>query len=1172
MHDPRGHTRPVASGAQHPFLDALAERILVFDGAFGTWMQGQDLGPDDFGGEQLEGCNEQLVLTRPDLVTQMHEGFFAAGVDAVETATFGAFPLVLNEYGIADETFELNRHAAELARAVASDCSTPDRPRFVIGSMGPGTRLPSLGQIPYTELRDGYQLQVEGLLAGGVDVLLVETVYDLLQAKAAINGARAAMHTAGVLLPLMVQVTVETTGRMLVGSEIGAALTALEAMQPDVIGMNCATGPAEMTEHLRYLAQHARTYLSALPNAGLPSVVDGHTHYDLTPQDLAVAHERFVDEFGLNIVGGCCGTTPEHLATVVSRLGRDRAPVVRSPEHEPGCSSIYSHVPFHQELAYLAVGERTNANGSRKFRDAMLESDWDTCVQMAREQVKEGAHVLDVCVDYVGRDGTIDMDEIAGRFATQASLPLVFDSTEPPVVEAGLRHHGGKAILNSANHEEGEAVGKRMDRVFGLAREYGAAVICLTIDEEGQARTADWKLRVAHRIYDIATERYGLEPTDLIFDALTFPLSTGDDDLRHDAMETIEAIRRIKTELPGASTILGLSNVSFGLKPAARHVLNSVFLHECRAAGLDAAIVHAARIVPLNRVDERQREVALDLIYDRRRPDYDPLIEFMALFDGVEAGAIEKEDRSGWPVSERLSHRIIDGDRDGLEDDLAEALTSLSALEIVNDVLLDGMKVVGELFGSGEMQLPFVLQSAETMKSAVAFLEPYMEKADAAGKGTVVLATVKGDVHDIGKNLVDIILTNNGYMVYNLGIKVAITEMIDKALEVDADAIGMSGLLVKSTLIMRENLEELNTRGLADRVPVLLGGAALTRNYVERDLRGVYEGRVFYGKDAFEGLRTMDTLMAGKRSGALDPAFGREAGGRQLPPRKSARDAAEPPVEIPARSAVAADAKIFTPPFVGSRVAKGISIDEIAAYINETALFRNQWQFRPEKGGNENDDEFKARIRPTLREQLGVAKQESLLVPAAVWGYFAVNAEGNDLVVWKDDTRTQEWLRFSFPRQHKAPFLCIADFFRPAESGAADYAAFHVVTMGARASAREQELFAADRYQEYLLLHGLSVEMTEALAELWHRRIREEWGFADEDGPSLAGLFRQQYRGSRYSWGYPACPDLDDQVKVAELLETDRIGVTITEEFHLVPEQSTSAIIVPHPEAKYFVA
>ena len=882
MPDPRNTERPVSSGATHPFLDALQERVLVFDGAFGTFMQGQDLGPDDFGGEALDGCNEHLVLTRPDLVEKMHDEFFTAGVDAVETATFGAFPLVLKEYAIADKTFEINRRAAEIAREVAAAHAGDGRPRFVVGSIGPGTRLPSLGQIRYADLRDGYQAQVEGLLAGGLDVLLIETVYDLLQAKAAINGARRAMAKAGVLLPLMVQVTVETTGRMLVGSEIGAALTAMEAMQPDAIGMNCATGPPEMTEHLRYLAQHARTFLSALPNAGLPSVVDGHTHYDLTPEGLAEAHERFVKEFGVNIVGGCCGTTPEHLRTVVERLGPDRAPVVRTPEFDPGCSSIYSHVPFHQELAYLAVGERTNANGSRKFREAMLESDWDTCVQMAREQVKEGAHVLDVCVDYVGRDGTVDMDEIAGRFATQASLPLVFDSTEPQVVEAGLEHHGGKAILNSANLEEGEEPGKRMDRVFRLAREYGAAVICLTIDEEGQARDVEWKLRVARRLYTLAVERYGLEPSDLIFDFLTFPLSTGGEDLRRDAMETIEAIRRSQDELPGASTILGLSNVSFGLKPVARHVLNSVFLHECRQAGLDAAIVHAARIMPLNRIEDRQREVALDLIYDRRSENYDPLQEFMALFEGVEAGAVEREDRSGWPVAERLKHRIIDGERDGLEADLDAQLASMPALGIVNDVLLDGMKVVGELFGSGQMQLPFVLQSAETMKTAVAYLEPHMEKADSGGKGTVVLATVKGDVHDIGKNLVDIILTNNGYMVYNLGIKVAINDMIEKALEVDADAIGMSGLLVKSTLIMRDNLEELNTRGLADRVPVLLGGAALTRTYVERDLRGVYDGRVFYGKDAFEGLRTMDALVQGTHDGI--PGSRIRARGRRAQP------------------------------------------------------------------------------------------------------------------------------------------------------------------------------------------------------------------------------------------------------------------------------------------------
>jgi len=1168
MADPRGTATPIGSGAEHPFLDLLHERVLVLDGAFGTWMQARNLGPDDFGGEALEGCNEQLVMTRPDLVAEMHDEFFRVGVDGVETATFGAFPLVLNEYGLADRTFEMNRRAAELAREVASGHAADGRPRFVIGSIGPGTRLPSLGQIRYDALRDDYALQVDGLIAGGIDVLLVETVYDLLQAKAAINGARAAMRRAGLAkpIPIMVQVTVETTGRMLVGTEIGAALNALEAMRPDVIGMNCATGPVEMTEHLRYLAQHARTFLSALPNAGLPSVVDGQTHYDLTAPALAEAHDRFVHDFGLNVVGGCCGTTPAHLEAVVNRLGR-RPPEIRSPEFEPGCSSIYSHVPFEQELAYLAIGERTNANGSKKFREAMLDADFDTCVQMAREQVKEGAHVLDVCVDYVGRDGTVDMDEIAGRFATQASLPLVFDSTEPQVLEAGLKHHGGKALLNSANLEEGDAEGRRMDRVFRLAREYGAAVICLTIDEEGQARTAEWKVRVAKRLYDIAIERYGLEASDLIFDALTFPLSTGDDDLRRDAMETIEAIRRIKSELPGVHTVLGLSNVSFGLKPAARHVLNSVFLHECREAGLDAAIVHAARIMPLHRIDDTQREAALDLIYDRRRENYDPLTEFMALFENVEATTIEREDRSSWPVAERLKHRIIDGDRDGLEAELDEQLETMAPLAVVNDVLLDGMKVVGELFGSGQMQLPFVLQSAETMKAAVAYLEPMMEKTESGGKGTVVLATVKGDVHDIGKNLVDIILTNNGYIVYNLGIKIAISEMVEKALEVNADAIGMSGLLVKSTLIMRENLEELNSRGLAGRVPVLLGGAALTRTYVERDLREVYDGRVFYGKDAFEGLRTMDTLIQGTRDGTLDDSFGRELGGRDLPPRKSQTVADA--VDAPARSDVAVDVAIFTPPFLGSRVAKGISLDEIAGYVNETALFRNQWQFRPESG--ESDADFKARIRPTLRAQLDIAKQQGLLVPAAAWGYFAVNSEGESLVVWKDDTRTQEWLRFHFPRQHKAPWLSIADFFRPVDSGETDYAGFHVVTMGEVASAREKELFAADKYQDYLLLHGLSVEMAEALAELWHRRIREEWGFAGEDGPTLTGLFKQQYRGSRYSWGYPACPDLDDQTKVAELLGIDRIGVTLTEEFHLVPEQSTSAIIVPHPEAKYFV-
>jgi 5-methyltetrahydrofolate--homocysteine methyltransferase len=705
---------------------------------------------------------------------------------------------------------------------------------------------------------------------------------------------------------------------------------------------------------------------------------------------------------------------------------------------------------------------------------------------------------------------------------------------------------------------------------MSLAREYGAAVICLLIDEEGQARDVEWKLRVAHRIHDLAIERYGLSPSDLIFDALTFPLSTGGEDLRHDGMATIDAIRRIKGELPGVHTVLGVSNVSFGLKPAARHVLNSVFLHECVEAGLDAAIVHAARIMPLNRIDERQRQVAMDLVYDRRSEGYDPLQELMALFEGVNTVAVEKEDRSGWPVEERLKHRIIDGDRDGLETDLEEALRAHTALEVVNDVLLEGMKVVGELFASGEMQLPFVLQSAECMKTAVAYLEPHMEKADQGGKGRVVLGTVKGDVHDIGKNLVDIILTNNGYEVHNLGIKVPITDLVAKAEEVAADAIGMSGLLVKSTLIMRENLQELNERKLS-KIPVLLGGAALTRSYVEHDLRGVYEGRVFYGKDAFEGLRTMDKLMEIKKSGVDDPEFGRELSGRSIARRR--KDEASDPTDLPARSPeVETHNPVFVPPFLGSRVVKGIAVDDIAGYLNETALFRNQWQYRPEKG--EKDDEFKTRIRAVLREELDKAKASGVLVPQVVYGYFAANGEGNDVVVWKDETRTAEWMRFPFPRQTEAPYLCIADFFRPIESGETDYAAFHIVTMGEALSEAAAELFAEDRYQEYLKLHGLGVEMAEALAEYWHRRIREDWGFADEDGPTLTGLFRQQYRGGRYSWGYPACPDLEDNAKVAELLEADRIGVNVGEdtEWQYQPEQTTSAIICHHPKAKYFIA
>jgi len=1159
------------------YLQAVSERVVVFDGAMGTNLQIAELTADDFGGPDLEGCNELLVVTRPDAVEQVHRSFYEVGCDVVETDTFGAFAPVLAEYGQGHRVRELNLAAVALARNAAEEFSTPDKPRWVAGSIGPGTKFPTLGQTPYALLRDAYEEQCHALIEGGADLIVIETVFDLLQAKSAINGARRAMKHAGIRLPIQCQVTIELTGTMLPGTEVGAALVALQAMDVDVIGLNCATGPSEMFEPLRHLTGHATIPVSCLPNAGLPSVVDGAMHYDLEPHQLAEYHRQFVSELGVSVIGGCCGTTPAHLAAVVEACS-GLTPAPRAPVREEGAASIYTHVPFTQDSSFLVVGERTNANGSKKFREAMLDAEWDTCVAMAKEQVNEGSHLIDVCVDYTGADGVADMEAIASRFATQSTAPLMVDSTEAAVVETALSWIGGRAVINSVNLEEGDAAGTRLDSFLTLAKEFGAAVVCTCIDEEGQARTADWKVRSAKAIHDIATGRYGLRPEDLMFDPLALPLSTGMEESRRDGIETIEGIRRIKAELPGVYTVLGLSNVSFGLNPAARQVLNSVFLHECVEAGLDAAIVHASKILPLAKIDDHARQVCLDLIYDRRSEGYDPLTELLSIFEGVSASTVASgEDRSDWTVEKRLEHRIIDGDRNGIEADLDGAMAQgLTPLIIINEFLLEGMKTVGELFASGEMQLPFVLGSAETMKTAVAYLEPHMEKADQGGKGTMVLATVKGDVHDIGKNLVDIILTNNGYTVRNLGIKIGIGDMVAAVEEFGADAIGMSGLLVKSTLIMRENLEELNRRGLS-HIPVILGGAALTRTYVERDLRKVYDGRLFYGKDAFEGLRTMDRLVEMTHTGADDPEFGTAIGGRDLGPRKSelrkqaAEEARARGEGLPARSPeVAADNPLVVPPFVGSRVAKGMAIDDIAAYLNETALFRNQWGFRPE--GGEDDPAFKERVRSLLREELAKAKAEQLLVPQVAWGHFAANADGDDLVVYSDASRTTEQMRFSFPRQVEDPFLCIADFFRTVDSGDEDWASFHVVTMGSRVSEEAARLFAADEYQQYLYLHGLGVEMAEALAEYWHRRIREELGFADEDGPSLTGLFRQKYRGGRYSWGYPACPRLEDNAKVVELLGAERIGVEVSEGFQLHPEQSTTAIICHHPQAKYFVA
>jgi 5-methyltetrahydrofolate--homocysteine methyltransferase len=1155
---------------RQPYLEAVRERVIVFDGAFGTFIQDLDLGADDFGGPSLEGCNEMLCLTRPDVIEAMHAAFLDAGVDAIETASFGSFSTVLTEYDIPEKAYELNVAAASIARRVADRYESDGRPRYVAGSIGPGTKLPSLGHIGFIELRDAYEEQARGLIDGGADLFLIETCMDLLQIKAAMQGCRNAMKACGRELPIQVQVTMETTGRMLVGTEIGAAYASLAAMKPDVIGINCATGPSEMQEHLRYLSEHSLIPISVLPNAGLPSVVDGKTHYDLTPEQLAEFHRHHVSDLGIGIVGGCCGTTPEHMRQVCEAV-HGVAPKTRTPEFEPSVSSLYSAVTLEQDQSFLIIGERTNANGSKAFREAMLREDWDTCLKMATEQIREGSHVLDVCVDYVGHDGTVDMNEIASRFASQASVPLVLDSTEPEVMEAGLLHTGGRSILNSANLEDGEEPGSRLDRVFTLARDFGAAVICLLIDERGQARDVEWKMEVAHRIAKIATERYGLSNSDLIFDALTFPIGTGDEDLRKDGIATLEAIKRIKDEIPGAFTTLGLSNVSFGLSPATRQVLNSVFLHEARQYGLDSAIVHASKILPLARIPEEQITVCQDLIYDRRKDGYDPLTALLEIFAGVSAVETVKVDRTDWTIEQILRQRIIDGDREGLIEDLELGRSNgIAPLDIINEILLDGMREVGELFGSGRMQLPFVLQSAETMKTAVAHLEQYMEKTgESSAKGKLVLATVKGDVHDIGKNLVDIICTNNGYEVHNIGIKIGIQEMIDKVKEVNADALGMSGLLVKSTIIMRDNLQELNTQDLSD-IPVLLGGAALTRSYVEQDLRKIYDGRVFYGKDAFEGLSVLDTLMNIKKTGVDDPDFGRKLGTRLI---ERAEKVEVDPSTIPARSPeVETDNEVFTPPFLGSKVVKGIGLDEIAEYINETALFRNQWQYRPNEG--ETDADFKDRIRPLLREQLGAAKSGGYLVPQVVYGYFPVNADGNDLIVWTDDTRTVEKTRFHYPRQKVAPYMCIADFYRSVESGEKDYAAFHIVTMGSPVSEKAAELFAENKYNDYMVLHGIGVEMAEALAEYWHHRIRTEWGYVDQDGPSLAGLFRQQYRGGRYSWGYPACPDLEDNATVAALLEAGRIGIEVSEEtgWQYQPEQTTSAIICHHPKAKYFVA
>jgi 5-methyltetrahydrofolate--homocysteine methyltransferase len=1156
---------------------ALAARVVVADGAMGTSLQGFDLSIEtDFEGH--EGCNEVLNRTRPDVVASVHTSFLDVGVDAVETNTFGTNLGNLAEYGIEDQNHELALAGAQIARAaVDAHIAADGRQRWVIGSVGPGTRLPSLGHASYATLRDAYQQSSEGLLAGGADALLIETCQDLLQAKAAIAGSRRAMQALGLDAVLMAQITVETTGTMLLGTETAAALTALAPLGLEVIGLNCATGPDEMHEHLRTLSRLAAegTRLSVMPNAGLPVLGDRGAVYPLGAHELAAALATFVAEHGTSLVGGCCGTTPTHLQAVVEAV-RALTPPQRAPEPEAGVSSLYGAVPFRQDASLLLIGERTNANGSKAFREALLAEDWQATGDIAKAQVRDGAHLLDVCVDYVGRDGVADVRQVVSRLNTSTTLPIVLDSTEPEVLRAGLELLGGRAVINSVNFEDGEGPGSRFDRTMEVVSEHGSAVIALTIDEEGQARTAEHKVAIAERLLDTLVQKWGMKEEDVLIDCLTFTLGTGQEESRQDGVATIEAIRELTRRRPRVQTTLGLSNISFGLSPAARHVINSVFLDECRKAGLTSAIVHAGQIMPVSRIPEDQLKVALDLVYDRRTEGYDPLTALLDLFAGVVAGGKEHRlaELLALPLDERLQRRIVDGEKEGLEADLDTAMAGgQDPIAIVNETLLSGMKTVGELFGSGQMQLPFVLQSAEVMKAAVAYLEPFMERVEgeAAEKATIVLATVKGDVHDIGKNLVDIILSNNGYRVVNLGIKQPVSAIIEAAEEHKADAVGMSGLLVKSTVVMKENLQELNHRGLAGRFPVLLGGAALTRSYVEDDLADLYEGEVFYARDAFEGLRLMESVASGDL--AATAAERSERSAARATRRAGVRKPAAAPVEdLPARSAVERGGPVPTPPFWGSRVVKGIGLAEFLPWLDERALFSGQWGLRPAKGQS-REELIEAEGRPRLRALLDRVQSEQTLEPAVVYGYFPCFSDGEQLVVLDPDGG--EAARLSFPRQERDRRLSIPDFFRDAEEVerlGPDVVAFQVATMGHPISTVLGELFQGNVYRDYLELHGLSVQLAEALAETWHARIRTELGFSDGDAELQDMLSHQAYQGGRYSWGYPACPDLEGQIALQPLLGLDRIGVELSEEFQLVPEQSTSAIVVHHHQAKYFAA
>ncbi|WP_341899686.1 methionine synthase [Synechococcus sp. UW140] len=1193
------------------FLERLhsPERpVLVFDGATGTSLQQMELTAVDFGGSALEGCNEILVRTRPDVVRAVHKQFLDAGCDVIETNTFGSTSLVLAEYDLENEAFELNRQAALLAREMADQYTTDQHPRYVAGSMGPTTKLPSLGHVSFDVMKACFTEQALGLLAGNVDLFIIETCQDVLQIKAALTGIEEAFSQTGERRPLMVSVTMETTGTMLVGSDIAAVVAILEPFPIDILGLNCATGPEQMKEHMRYLSSCSPFVVSCIPNAGLPENIGGVAHYRLTPIEMKMALHHFIEDLGIQVIGGCCGTTPAHISALVE-VARELKPAlreVRQPHQylerpllkaESAAASLYGTTSYEQENSFLIIGERLNASGSKKVRDLLNEENWDGLIGVARSQVKENAHILDVNVDYVGRDGEADMHELVSRLVTNVNLPLMLDSTEWQKMEAGLKVAGGKCLLNSTNYEDGN---ERFFKVLELARTYGAGVVIGTIDEEGMARSAERKFAIAQRAYRDALA-FGIPAREIFYDPLALPISTGIEEDRRNGCETIAAIKRIRDDLPGTHVVLGVSNISFGLSAASRIVLNSIFLHDCCSAGMDAAIVSPAKILPLSKISEEHQQVCRDLINDKRRFEnglcvYDPLTTLTSLFEGVSA----KEARASGPsladlpVEERLKQHIIDGERIGLEQALADGLQNYKPLEIVNTFLLDGMKVVGELFGSGQMQLPFVLQSAETMKSAVAFLEPHMEKVigadgklESSAKAKLLIATVKGDVHDIGKNLVDIILTNNGYEVINLGIKQSVEAIIEAQKMHGADCIAMSGLLVKSTAFMKDNLDAFNQADID--VPVILGGAALTPRFVNKDCRNVYHGQVIYGRDAFTDLRFMDALVEAKKSNNWDNKQGflveSPEGfdlGKAEPDPGDLDEPAKPTNQLDLvissdRSAAVPEEQALKPPFWGTKILleDEIPFEQIFAYLDRNALFAGQWQLR--KNQNQSREQYdqiiQSKAEPVLKEWIERIKAEDLLSPRVAYGYFPCGRDGNSVVIYDPANPSKCLGRFELPRQRSGNRYCIADFYRDLDNQlATDVIPMQAVTMGETATAFAKELFKADRYSDYLYFHGLGVQLAEALAEWTHARIRGEMGFSTEEPSNLKDVLAQRYRGSRYSFGYPACPNVADSRPQLTWLGAERIGLSMDESDQLDPEQSTTALVALHSKARYFSA